>query len=76
MTRRILVVDDMEFNRQHLKKLLEADGFEVETAADGRIACERLGAELYHLVITDLRMPEFSGMDLLQHVRNSAYRSA
>jgi DNA-binding NtrC family response regulator len=69
MTRRILVVDDMEFNRQHLKKLLESDGLEVETAADGRSACERLAAEQFHLVITDLRMPEFSGMDLLHHVR-------
>jgi DNA-binding NtrC family response regulator len=69
MTRRILVVDDMEFNRQHLKKLLEADGFEVEATADGRMACDRLGTEQFHLVITDLRMPEFSGMDLLQHVR-------
>jgi DNA-binding NtrC family response regulator len=69
MTRRILVADDMEFNRNHLRKLLEADGFEVETVADGRSAWEELQAHKYHLVITDLRMPELSGLDLLAKVR-------
>jgi DNA-binding NtrC family response regulator len=70
MTRRILVVDDMEFNRQHLKKVLEADGFDVRTAADGKSAWERLKTEPFHLAITDLRMPGWSGMDLLKQVRS------
>ena len=36
MKRRILVVNDMELNRNHLRKVLEIDGFEVETVSDGR----------------------------------------
>jgi DNA-binding NtrC family response regulator len=69
MTRRILAVDDQEFNRNHLRKILEADGFEVETVAEGRSAWEELRSRKYHLVITDLRMPELSGLDLLARVR-------
>jgi DNA-binding NtrC family response regulator len=69
MKRRILAVDDQEFNRCHLRKILESDGFEVETVADGMSAWQELQARKYHLVITDLRMPELSGLDLLARVR-------
>ena len=69
MKRRILAVDDMEINRHHLRKILESEGFEVETAADGRSAWDALRAHKYHLVITDLRMPELSGLELLARVR-------
>jgi DNA-binding NtrC family response regulator len=69
MKRRILVVDDMELNRNHLRKVLEIDGFEVETVTDGRSAWDELQANKYHLVITDMRMPELSGLDLLARVR-------
>ena len=65
MKRRILVVDDSELNRDHLRKILESDGFEVETAADGRSAWDALRADKFHLVITDLRMPDMSGLELL-----------
>jgi DNA-binding NtrC family response regulator len=66
---RILAVDDMEFNRDHLRKVLELDGHEVETAPDGKSALDRLGQSTFHLVITDLRMPDMSGYDLLGRLR-------
>jgi DNA-binding NtrC family response regulator len=69
MRRRILVVDDMEFNRQHLRRVLESDDFEVETVSDGQSAWDLLRAHKYHLVITDLRMPDLNGLDLLAKVR-------
>jgi DNA-binding NtrC family response regulator len=69
MSRRILVVDDMEFNRNHLRKILLADGFEVEAVAGGLAAWNELRAQKYHLLITDLRMPELSGLELLGKVR-------
>jgi DNA-binding NtrC family response regulator len=69
MRRRILVVDDMEFNRQHLRKVLESDDFEVDAVGDGQSAWDQLSAQKYHLVITDLRMPDVNGMDLLDKVR-------
>ncbi len=70
MKRRILAVDDQEFNRNHLRMILEADGYEIETVADGRSAWDELRTRKYHLVITDLRMPELSGLDLLARVRD------
>jgi DNA-binding NtrC family response regulator len=69
MRRRILVIDDMEFNRHHLRKVLESDDLEVDTAGDGRSAWERLKVQKYHLVITDLRMPDVGGLELLARVR-------
>jgi len=69
MRRRILAVDDMEFNRHHLRKVLESDEFEVDMVSDGRSAWDQLRAHKYHLVITDLRMPELNGLDLLAKVR-------
>jgi DNA-binding NtrC family response regulator len=69
MSRRILAVDDMEINRDHLRKVLEVDGYEVETAADGQSGLERLRGKSFHLVITDLRMPDLSGLELLSSLR-------
>ncbi len=69
MIRRILAVDDMEINRDHLKKVLEVDGHHVETAADAQSALEQLRGKTFHLVITDLRMPDLSGLDLLSQLR-------
>ena len=66
---RILAVDDMEFNRNHLRKVLESEGFEVDTAGDGRSAWNQLRAERYDLMVTDLRMPDLSGLELLAKVR-------
>ncbi|HMB08771.1 MAG TPA: sigma-54 dependent transcriptional regulator [Isosphaeraceae bacterium] len=70
MKRRILVVDDTPLIREHLRVILELDGHEVETAYDGRSALTRLRERLFHLVITDLRMPDMSGVDLLKAVRS------
>lgn len=69
MNRRILVVDDMEFNRDHVRKALEVDGYEIETATNGHSALERLRESSVQLVITDLKMPDMSGYDLLSALR-------
>ncbi len=69
MTRRILVVDDSQTIRDHLRAILELDGLEVETAPDGRTALEALRTRPFHMVITDLRMPDMDGFQLLRAVR-------
>lgn len=69
MKRRILVVDDTPLIREHLRVILEMDGFEVETAADGRSALAAVRERLFHLVITDLRMPDMNGIELLTRAR-------
>lgn len=63
----ILVVDDEEFLRDILVQVL--DGYEVATAANGRIAIEMLQTARYHLVLTDLLMPEIDGFAVLRAVK-------
>lgn len=63
---RILVVDDEERMRQLLAMMLERAGYEPEEAADGSEALEKARSAPYDLVISDIKMPEMDGNELLQ----------
>jgi response regulator RpfG family c-di-GMP phosphodiesterase len=63
---RVLVVDDEDFIRDTLSKYLTKVGYILDTANDGRIAIEKLESVIYDLVITDLRMPNLDGRELLK----------
>lgn len=65
---RVLVVDDEEVARTGLEMALEGD-YEVHTAGDGAAALRALGAETFDILVTDLRMPGMSGMELLAKAR-------
>jgi two-component system NtrC family response regulator len=67
--RRILVVDDDENLRWVMQTQLEQMGYRTATAANGTEALAFLEKETPALVLTDLRMPGISGMDLLERVR-------
>lgn len=66
---RILVVDDSEDAREVIQNLLEGEGYRVQTCSDVNQALLILERERFDLVITDLRMPKISGMELIRHVR-------
>jgi len=66
---RILVVDDDENLRWVLRTQLEDLGYAVATAADGREAATEIDREPPALVLTDLKMPGLSGMELLDRIR-------
>ena len=63
MGERILVVDDSPWEREQLAALFALDGLETITVCDGRRALDRLKAEAFRLIITDLRMPDFDGIE-------------
>ena len=65
---RLLVVDDEESLRFFLKKGLKKAGYAVDAAADGRAAIERMAEVRYDVVLTDLVMPEVSGLEVLAAV--------
>lgn len=69
---RILVVDDQRNMRTTLSLLLRRGGHDVDEAADGRAAIDRLAAEDFDLVITDLRMGEIDGLRVLREVKERA----
>ncbi len=62
----ILVVDDQEPNRVTLERILRREGWSVRHAADGRSALEILRAGGVDVVVTDLKMPGMSGLELLR----------
>jgi CheY-like chemotaxis protein len=66
---RILVVDDEEAIRLASAKILESRGFEVRTAADGFAALIELRRSPPDILISDLRMPNMNGFELLSVVR-------
>jgi DNA-binding response OmpR family regulator len=69
MARTILVVDDEPTLREALVDALEADGFRVVAAADGREALARFRAERPDLVLLDLMLPELSGIEVCRIIR-------
>lgn len=68
---RVLVVDDSAVVRAKLSRLLAANGYEVVLAVDGVDAMSKLAATTVALIITDLEMPNMSGMDLIASVHGS-----
>lgn len=66
---RILVVDDEEGMREFLGILLQKEGYQVETAQSGEEALARLGKDRFELVITDLKMPKMSGIEVLNRIK-------
>ncbi len=69
MTQTILVAEDEALLRKILTSLFEAEGYRVVTAATGREALDRFGAERVDLVLTDIRMPELEGLELLDQLK-------
>ncbi len=63
---KVLVVDDEESIREFFEIMLKREGYEVSTAANGAEGLDRLKKERFDLVISDIQMPEMSGMELLQ----------
>ncbi len=69
MARTILVVEDETTLRETLAEALEAEGFHVVQAADGRVALTRFRAEHPDLVLLDLMLPELSGIEVCRIIR-------
>jgi two-component system response regulator PilR (NtrC family) len=73
---RLLIVDDEKSICQMLEIAFRKDGHVVETVSAGEVAKQKMDSLVYDLVISDIRMPEVSGIDLLEHARttrNPAY---
>jgi DNA-binding NtrC family response regulator len=72
----ILVVDDERSIGIAIQRLLSRHGYAVDTALSGEEAIEQLGQASYHLVITDLNLKTFTGMDLLRWVKQHTPETA
>ena len=72
MEEELLVVDDEPQMLIAINETLRRSGYSITTAGSGMEALRRLKEKYYQLVITDMRMPEVSGLDLLRKVKNLA----
>ncbi len=68
---RVLIVDDEENMRHMLEVLLGKAGYEVESAADGVEALERMAASDFYFILCDIKMPRMDGMTFLKKARET-----
>lgn len=66
---RILVIDDEDFILQLAKDILTKTNYEVKTISDGNEGIRLLESRKFDLLLTDIRMPEIGGLDVIKHVR-------
>ena len=71
-TRRVLVVEDTDTVSAMIAELLSEAGFEVNLAADGKAAVERIREREYDLILLDLALPEMDGFEVLEEIKNSS----
>lgn len=71
MPSKILVVDDDSASIEAASEVLEREGYDLFAASGGREALETLAAEDIDVVITDEKMPDLSGIDLLKHIKDN-----
>jgi DNA-binding NtrC family response regulator len=67
----LLLVEDKNELRAMLRKALERNGFAVDEAPDGTAAIQKLRARRYQLVLSDLKMPGASGLDVLRETKQA-----
>jgi len=65
----ILIVDDEQSFRQILTLVFEPDGYNIRTAENGRVALDMLREEPTDVVISDMRMPDMGGLEMLRLLR-------
>ncbi len=74
---KVLIVEDSFTVRELQRSILEAAGYRVETARDGRDALDRLNRDPgIDIVVTDIEMPEMDGLELTQAIRADPQRSS
>ena len=76
MRQKILIVDDERIICQHLKRVLEKEGYEVEIAFNGKEALKVLEAKQFSVAVVDIRMPEMDGLELLDIIKNKYSETA
>lgn len=67
--KRVLVVEDDEFNRDLVGEMLSNTGLILDFAEDGKIALDKAQSKSYDLILMDMQMPEMSGVDSTKAIR-------
>jgi DNA-binding response OmpR family regulator len=67
---KILICEDNLLAMKTLSYILEKEGFELDTAADGNIALSFLQKTVYDLILVDIHLPFHSGLEIIKYLRS------
>jgi len=73
---RILVIDDDASIRTTMAAILESEGYDVDTAENGKDAIRKSNADLYRVALIDYRLPDMKGTELLTALRQATPKMA
>ena len=71
---RILIVDDDVTIRSTMEAILEDEGYNVDSAANGKEAIKKTNEQIYNLALLDIRLPDMEGVELLKLMKDSVPR--
>jgi len=71
MKKKILLVDDDKFIRDNFSERLKNNKYEVSSAEDGEEAIDKIAADDFDVVITDIRMPKVNGIEVLKFTKKN-----
>lgn len=66
---RLAVIDDEPLVRERLKQVFRRSGFEIETFDSGNPALDRMEKAPFHLVLSDIRLPDMDGLEILKRIK-------
>ncbi len=70
-TGKILIIDDEESMCQFLSIMLRKEGYEVQTSTTGKDVARLASEQIFDVVVTDIRMPGFDGLDVLSDLKSA-----
>jgi CheY-like chemotaxis protein len=70
---RILVAEDVALNQLLIRIIIADFGFDLDIAANGKIAIEKLKEKDYDIILMDLQMPEMNGFEATSFIRNTLH---
>jgi len=68
---RLLIIDDEERLRNLLARILQLEGYEVTTAANGKEGLRKLQQEPFHVVLSDVKLPDSNGIELTEQIKTN-----
>ena len=66
MAVRVLIVDDDDITRESLAVVMQERGFDCTQAANGKLGLQQLESNEFDVVVSDIEMPEMTGIELLE----------
>ena len=69
MDYKILIIDDEETLRKLLLRVISLEGYDISEAASGKSALRLLDKETFHVVISDVKLPDISGIELIKSIK-------